>query len=212
MRIKWYSILFSGLFLWSVQLSESAIIPQYGGTYRLAIPEQPTTFDPAQVTTPAERWIISNLYDGLVQFDNQNQPIPALARAWTTAPDGLSWTFYLRPSAMFHNGRTVTAEDVKFSIERLVNPAMRAPKSWLFSSISGYREYISAQSNQMSGIVIANNSTVQFRLLRPNPNFMIAVASIAASIVPQEEVANLENKRLEPVHSPFQNRRESISD
>ncbi|MDI6783206.1 MAG: ABC transporter substrate-binding protein [bacterium] len=194
MRIKWTYFLL--IFLFLMQYSISAVLPQYGGTYRLAISGQPMTFDPARVSTPTERWIIINLYDRLVELDNQNQVVPALAESWSASPDGLLWTFKLRGSAKFHTGKPVTPEAVKFSIERLVNPAMRAPKSWLFSSVSGYREYIAGQANQISGINLINKTTVQVRLVNPNPNLLFALASPAASIVSPEDIANIDRQPI----------------
>jgi ABC-type transport system substrate-binding protein len=192
MRIKWLYFLL--IFLFFIQDSFSAILSQYGGTYRVAVSGKPTTFDPVQAVTPAEQWIVMNLYDRLVALDNQNQPVAALAESWSTSPDGLTWTFNLRASAKFHTGKPVTAEDIKSSMERLLNPAMRAPKSWLFSSVSGYREYISGQTNQISGINIINKTAVQFRLLKPNPKFLFVLASPAASIVSPEAIANIDSQ------------------
>lgn len=196
MRIKRIYLLLIQLYLYFIINSYSAILPQYGGTYRIAIPGQLTTFDPARVCTPADRWLAMNLFDRLVALDNQNQPIPELAESWTTSSDGLTWTFKLRDSAMFHTGKPVTGESVKYSIERLVNLTIRAPKSWLFSSVSGYREYISGQTNQICGISIINNRLIQLRLLKSNPNLLYVLSSPAASIVSPEDIANIDTQPI----------------
>ncbi|MCX7919179.1 MAG: ABC transporter substrate-binding protein [bacterium] len=183
------------------QLGFSVILPQYGGTLRIPIPVLPTTYDPAIAITPAERTVILNLYDRLVEFDSENKPIPSLAESWSTSPDGLTWTFHLRTTAKFHTGRMVTADDVKYSIERLVSPSLRSPKSWLFSSLSGYREYNTGQNNQITGIESVNQTTVRFRLLRPYPKLLYALAHPAASIVCPEKIADID---IQPIGSgPF---------
>ncbi|MFB3897735.1 MAG: ABC transporter substrate-binding protein [bacterium] len=192
MRIKiqwWYWFIIFGYFsTWCY----SAMLPEYGGTYRTALPGQVGTFDPARGYSPAERWLVMNLYDRLIALNNQNLPIPGLAESWSISADGLTWTFTLRTTARFHTGKPVTAESVKFSIERLVNPTLRAPKSWLFSSVSGYREYLSGQATQITGIIVTNSRTIQFRLLKPNSNFLYALLSPAASIVSPEDSAAID--------------------
>jgi len=61
-----------------------------------------------------------NLYDGLVFPDLDGNPQPHVAKSWEVSGDGLTWTFYLRTGIKFHDGRELTAEDVKFSMDRLV--------------------------------------------------------------------------------------------
>src|SRR5882724_11524308 len=63
------------------------------------------------------------IWDSLVGFDLENGGIgPGVAERWEQAADGKSWTFYLRKGLRFHNGDPVTAQDVKFSLERVMSP------------------------------------------------------------------------------------------
>ena len=67
-------------------------------------------------------FIINQICDGLVRGRRQPDAQPGLAESWTSSEDGLTWTFTLREGAMFRDGTPVTAEDVKFSLDRWADP------------------------------------------------------------------------------------------
>ena len=77
------------------------------------------TLDPAQAVTISDFRILANMYEGLLHYKDGSLDVePGLATSWTMSPDGLTYTFKLRPGLKFHNGDPVTTEDVKFSFER----------------------------------------------------------------------------------------------
>jgi peptide/nickel transport system substrate-binding protein len=90
-----------------------------GGAIAFAIPAEPQTVDPAiEVAGPGYR-VLKQTYEGLLAYkDNTTDLIPALAAAWTVAPDGLSIDLKLRPGVKFHDGSTLDADTVKASIDR----------------------------------------------------------------------------------------------
>ena len=71
--------------------------------------------------------IIIEVFGGLVTIDRQLDIVPDLAEDWDISLDGTIYTFYLRPDATFHDGRQVTAEDVRWSFERVTNPLTESP-------------------------------------------------------------------------------------
>src|SRR5438105_10497850 len=83
---------------------------QFGGTFRRMLGANPITLDPALVTDAYSGTIVRQIFDGLVQFDANLRPIPALAEFWEASRDGHTWTFALRQGVKFHNGRAVTAQ------------------------------------------------------------------------------------------------------
>src|SRR5439155_6718435 len=92
-----------------------------GGTLRLGI-ERPESLDPAAISpgSQSELLVADLLFDGLTHVDDTAVvATPAIASAWTADADQKSWQFTLRPGARFSNGRTVTATDVKYSLERV---------------------------------------------------------------------------------------------
>jgi peptide/nickel transport system substrate-binding protein len=81
------------------------------------------TLDPGQVTLGIVAGeLLSNLFSGLVQFDEELGIIPDLAEDWQVSEDGLEYTFTLRSGLIFHNGDTLTAKDFVYTYERTTNP------------------------------------------------------------------------------------------
>jgi peptide/nickel transport system substrate-binding protein len=85
------------------------------------------TLDPILEGRPGNAVYQAVMYDSLVGFDLAKGGVgPGVAEKWEMAPDGLSWTFYIRPGQTFHNGDKLTAHDVKFSLERQMGPGSLA--------------------------------------------------------------------------------------
>ena len=78
-------------------------VPFQGGIYRRPLEFMPGTFDPALARDIYSITIIQQLFDGLIQFDQNLNVIPAIAKSWKISPDGLTYTFYLREGVKFHN-------------------------------------------------------------------------------------------------------------
>ncbi|MEA1964671.1 MAG: ABC transporter substrate-binding protein [Candidatus Aerophobetes bacterium] len=79
----------------------------------------PTYIDPAVGSDFSSSVAFVNLYDTLLYPDVKGNPQPHVAKSWKASADGLTWTFHLRPGIKFHDGTELTAEDVKFSMDRL---------------------------------------------------------------------------------------------
>ena len=80
------------------------------------------TLDPAAITGRETVQVLANVYEGLVSLDavNRSKVNPKLAESWTVSNDKMSITFKLRPGAKFASGNPVTAEDVVWSLKRLM--------------------------------------------------------------------------------------------
>jgi peptide/nickel transport system substrate-binding protein len=96
--------------------------PQTGGRLIIGTPQPIQTFDSDNPGLANNQNTFPGLYNGLTKFDDEMNPIPDLAESWEPSADGLTWTFKLRAGVKFHNGREVTADDVKWTIERILNP------------------------------------------------------------------------------------------
>jgi peptide/nickel transport system substrate-binding protein len=91
------------------------------------------TMDPILEGRPGNAIYQAPMYDSLVGFDLQKGGIgPGVAESWELSEDGLTWTFHLRPGQKFHNGDALTAEDVKFSLQRQMAPNSTAAAAATF--------------------------------------------------------------------------------
>jgi ABC-type transport system substrate-binding protein len=136
-------------------------------------------------------WPTSSLfYVGLIGLDENQQPIPKLAESFEVSEDGLTYTFVLREGVTFSNGRELTGEDVKYSFERLLNPATASPTAYFFGMIEGADAVIAGETTELSGIVI-DGRTITFNMTRPEwtlwqrfalpPGFIIAREGVEAA-------------------------------
>jgi peptide/nickel transport system substrate-binding protein len=100
--------------------------PTYGGTLRAAFQNEWAGLDNHTVSSYSSYQILNNVVEGLTFFDDELNLVPWLAESWEQSEDGLTWTFKLRQGVKFHNGREMTADDVKWSFERLIDPATGA--------------------------------------------------------------------------------------
>jgi len=73
--------------------------------------------------------VLNTMYERLIDLDEKSMPMPGLASKWTVSSDGLVYTFHLRQGVKFHNGRELTAEDVVYSYNRLMDPKTKYPFS-----------------------------------------------------------------------------------
>ncbi len=90
-------------------------------TLRYATQDEPQTLDPHSASLAVTTRLLSNVYEGLVGRDKNFKLVPWLATSWSQ-PDALTWRFKLRPNVKFHDGATLTADDVVFSMERILSP------------------------------------------------------------------------------------------
>ena len=108
--------------------------PQYGGILRVGMQTDPVGLDPHVTNATASRNMLENTYETLVMFSESLEIVPGLASSWEASEDGLQWTFHLR-EARWHDGTPVTAQDAKFSIERIKDPETASPRSGDFAVV-----------------------------------------------------------------------------
>ncbi len=88
------------------------------------------TYDPAMQTATADKRYVDAIYDYLVVFDDEMNIVPCLAESWDVSSDAMEWTFHLRRDVAFHDGTPLNADAVKFSLERVLDPALASPRTW----------------------------------------------------------------------------------
>ncbi|MGH9750134.1 MAG: ABC transporter substrate-binding protein, partial [Candidatus Polarisedimenticolia bacterium] len=96
------------------------------GTFSFPLRTEPSTLDFAAAADASSVLVARLLGDSLVDHDAQLRIVPRLAEAWEWSADGRTLTFHLRPGVRFHDGTPLTAADVRFTFERVIDPATRA--------------------------------------------------------------------------------------
>jgi len=160
-----------------------------GGAMVVTYKDDISTFDPA-IGYDWQNWsMIKSLFDGLMDYKpGTTELIPDLAESYTISDDGLTYTFKLRQGVKFHNGRDLVASDVKYSIERAVNPETQSPGQGFFWQIKGFEEMTSGGATELSGITTPDDHTVVIELSQPDATFLQIMAINFAFAVPREAV------------------------
>lgn len=164
--------------------------PKPGGVLKAAFAADPAGFDPVRGPSGMSHVVIEQVYSTLMALDPDANPYPELAESFEMSPDGLEYTFKLRQGVTFHNGDPLTAEDVKFSFDRL-----RAKDS-------GYS--YGAQVESIASVDVVDPHTVRFKLSKRTGPFLTYMAFPGSSIVPKKLVESGHDLNAKPVGSgPF---------
>ncbi|MCZ4262538.1 ABC transporter substrate-binding protein [Limimaricola sp. G21655-S1] len=162
---------------------------QPGGAITITYKDDVATLDPA-IGYDWQNWsMIKSIFDGLMDYiPGTTELRPGLAESYEISEDGLTYTFKLRDGVTFHNGREMTAEDVKYSLDRVTDPETQSPGAGFFGAIEGYDAAASGEAEGLSGVKVIDNQTVEITLTRPDATFLHVMALNFASVVPQEAV------------------------
>lgn len=155
--------------------------PQRGGTIRVGITQEILNLDPHVATAFSSLQIMDLIYESLLRLNPRTLQIePNLAQSWTVSSDGLTYTFTLRRDATFSDGSTVDASDVKYTIDRILNPDTKSPQA---SFLAPVRE-----------VVVVNPFVVRFTLRQPTASLLSVLTGPLRGIVP----VNFEDKVGDP--------------
>ncbi|MEX2536646.1 MAG: ABC transporter substrate-binding protein [Trueperaceae bacterium] len=109
---------------------------QQGGTLTAAWAQDPVGLDPHITSAYSSFQILENVLDTLVTLDAEQNVVPSLAESWESSEDGLQWTFHLRDGLVFSNGRQMTAEDVVYTFERMLDPETGSGNAYLLAGVT----------------------------------------------------------------------------
>lgn len=186
--------------------SSGDMTPQKGGEITVAYKDDLATLDPA-IGYDWTNWpTIKMVFDGLLDYDSGTTIQPRVAESLpTVSADGLTYTFKLRKGVKFHNGRELVADDVAYTMTRVLDPKTASPGAGFFLGIKGAQEFIDGTATSVEGIKVIDPYTVEFTLSSPDVTFLNKMALNFAFIVPKEEVEKSgENFGHQPVGTgPF---------
>ncbi|MBI4308637.1 MAG: ABC transporter substrate-binding protein [Chloroflexi bacterium] len=149
--------------------------PRYGGTLRRVFRDPIPTLDIHQIGEQAALRPLAMVYNGLVRFDPEhvNTIQGDLAERWETSADGSVYTFYLQKGVQWHDGAPFTAEDVRYSIERILHP----PKGIVSPNKSGI--------DMIDSVSVVDATTVRVKLQFPYAPFLTNLASGYILVLPK---------------------------
>ena len=149
----------------------------------------PPTLDPHLTTDATSAQIIIEVFGGLVTIDPDLKVVPDLARDWSISEDGTVYTFYLRPEAVFHDGKPVTAEDVRWSLERATNPLTESPVvDQYLGDIVGVDQKLSGDATSVSGVRVVDEHTLEITIDAPKSYFLSKLTYPTGFVLDRENV------------------------
>jgi ABC-type transport system substrate-binding protein len=163
--------------------------PAKGGMV-IAYKDDLATLDP-QVGYDWQNWpAIKMVFDALLDYKPGTTDLePRIAAAMPKVGDGgKSYTFQIRKGIKFSSGRELVAADIKYTLERVLDPKTKSPGAGFFLDIAGSDAFSSGKSKDLSGVKVINANTVKVTLSQPNAAFLNVLATNFAFIVPKEEV------------------------
>ena len=149
----------------------------------VAMQLEPPHLDPTSAAAGAiDSVLYSNVFEGLTRFMGDGSVVPGLAESWEISDDGLTYTFSLRSGVTFHDGTTMDAEDVKFTLDRILADDSATAQKALYAAISA--------------VEVVDPATVRITLSEPNGNMLFNLAWGDAVIVAPESIENIKHQPI----------------
>ncbi|MFZ1864628.1 MAG: ABC transporter substrate-binding protein [Polyangiales bacterium] len=170
-------------------------MPRSGGTFVFSAGSNIHTLDPHFAYDTLSMTACRLLYDGLLDYDYDGHMIPSLAASLPeVSAEGRVFRFKLRDGIRFHNGREITADDISWSMHRLLSQRIGSPGYPFYKSIVGAPAYHEGKADHIEGIVVLDEKTVEFRLDEADQTFLNALAMPFAYPIPREHVERMERE------------------
>ena len=174
--------------------------PAQGGTL-VRLWADPPTLDPHLASDTTSAGIVNEVYGGLVTLSLDYQPVLDLAESADISDDGLVYTFFLRDNAKFHDGKPVTAHDVKWSIERATDPdTLSTTAQTYLGDIVGVDDKLCTseqevagecqKADEVSGVRVIDDRTVEFTIDAPKSYFLAKLSYPTAFVLDREQVTD----------------------
>lgn len=191
MSVRLVAVTLTIMVLLGAQVATGQMTPRRGGTIRVGITQEILNLDPHVATAFSSFQVLDVIYESLLRLDPKTlRAEPNLAQSWTVSPDGRTYTFTLRRDATFHDGSQVDASDVKYTIDRILDPATRSPQASFLEPVAE--------------VSIVDPFVVRIVLKRPYASFLSLLTGPGRGIVPVNFVEKVGDPRVRTLGSgPF---------
>ena len=170
------------------EISEAVTEAPPGGIFR-RLWSDPATLDPHLVTDTTSAFIVVEVFSGLVKFDTELRLVPDIAESWEIDASGTTYTFRLREDVKFHNGKPVTADDFKWSIERAAAPSTASPVADTYlDDIVGAADYLEGKADSIEGVKVVDDHTLQITVDAPKSYILAKLTYPTAYVLDREVV------------------------
>ncbi|ACZ21588.1 ABC-type dipeptide transport system, periplasmic component [Sanguibacter keddieii DSM 10542] len=172
----------------SVDLGGGSGTETQGTVLRAAIGGEPDQLDPHRTSSYFSFQVLENVFDTLVEPDENLEMQPALAESWTVSDDQLTWTFELRDGVTFHDGSDFTADDVVYSYDRIVDEELA--NAWKFAAVTE--------------VTAVDDDTVEITVAQPTPNLLSNLGGFKGMAIVSEENVTSGDIQTKPIGTgPF---------
>jgi oligopeptide transport system substrate-binding protein len=178
----------------------SADINNKPSIFRMALTSEPPTLDWNMATDNVSFTVITNLMEGLTEYDQNLKPRSSISKHWDISPNGKIYTFYLREDVHWSDGKAVTAYDFEYSWKRLLNPLTAAEYAYFLYDVVNAYEYNTGQINDPSlvGVRALNSTVLQVHLNKPIVYFPSITTFMVTFPIRQDIVERYGDKWTEP--------------
>ena len=161
-----------------------------GGVFR-RLWADPPTLDPHLTSDTTSAGLVVEIFSGLVALNTDLQLVPDIAESWEINEDGTVYTFHIRDDAKFHDGKRVTADDFKWSMQRAAHPDTASPVADTYlNDIVGVEAVLEGEAEDISGITVIDDSTLQIEIDAPKAYFLAKLTYPTAYVLDSENVVS----------------------
>lgn len=182
-------LILSLLFLVTIPLQAGCQTSEIGsGTLNLW-DTGPITLDPAISSEMSSHSYIMQIFSGLVRLDENLTVQPDIAEKWQISDDGKEYTFFLRKDVAFHDGRVLTTDDVKYSLERACDPSTGSNTAATYlGDITGVPDRLAGKTSEISGVRVIDDYTIHITIDAPKSYILSKLSYPTAFIVDKNNV------------------------
>ncbi len=188
---RWPFLVLVGLVALAIAILPSLPAPRLGaaGPDLRYLGGEVKTLDPAFIGDAADVQLLLQLYAGLTRLDDEGEPYPSLAESWTVSDDGRTYRFEMREGLTFSDGTPLTADDVRRSWQRNLDPATGSTAPDVLSVIEGAPQRLAGGSEDEVAIT-ADGLSLEVTLRHPAAYFAAVTATPTAFVVPPDADAS----------------------